>query len=74
VETHPLLVGNEVVVLIKSYPRSINDVARILEVRSTVPLHSVEKMNSVVVVVQSAIRPHSVEKMNKQCGNSVKAA
>ena len=31
-ETHPLLVGNEVVVLIKSYPRSINDVARILEV------------------------------------------
>jgi hypothetical protein len=73
VETHPLLVGKEVVVLIKSYPRSINDVARILEVRSTVPLHSVEEMNS-VVVVQSAVRPHSVEKMNKQCVNAVRAA
>ena len=72
-ETHPLLVGKEVVVLIKSYPRSINDVARILEVRSIVPLHSVEKMNS-VVVVQSAVRPHSVEKMNKQCINAVRAA
>ena len=72
-ETHPLLVGKEVVVLIKSDPRSINDVARILEVRSTVPLHSVEKMNS-VVVVQSAVRPHSVEKMNKQCVNAVRAA
>ena len=72
-EIHPLLVGKEVVVLIKTYPRSINDVARILEVRSTVPLHSVEKMNC-VVVVQSAVRPHSVEKMNKQCVNAVRAA
>ena len=73
--TNLLLVREQVVVIVvvvvvvvevlKIYPANIQGIANAIEVLSTVPhLHSVEKMN--ILVVRSAVRLHLVEKMNNQ--------
>ena len=65
--TNLLLVREQVVVVevLKIYPANIQGIANTIEVLSTVPhLHSVEKMN--ILVVRSAVRLHLVEKMNNQ--------
>ena len=67
--TNLLLVREQVVVVLvevlKIYPAKIQSKANTIEVLSTVPhLHSVEKMN--ILVVRSAVRLHLVEKMTNQ--------